>query len=413
MIRIHTRVSWVLLLSVFLACSFSSKKANAQYDQYVSYNDFYENLAPYGQWIEDPQYGNVWSPNESGSFRPYYTNGHWVMTEYGNTWVSDYAWGWACFHYGRWTYDPYYGWLWIPGQDWGPAWVSWRGGEGYYGWAPLGPNYTDFGADYSCPNDWWVFIPPQYMYTGNYYHYWYGPRGNSKIIHNTNFINHTFENNHVTYVSGPRSNEIEGITHQPVQVYHLANSTNMNTRTSNNVVKMYRPARIAPAATMGGQKVTPPNVVSAPQPVRSAPQPVSTGQSTPTQFKDVAPKNVRTETPGTNYNQTATPAAPQRGYNNNPYEYDVNRPVQQPSQTRQENAPQPTRSEPMQQQQQPVRQMEQPTRQMEQARPQAQPQQSAPQPMRQMQAAPQQAAPMRAAPAQAQPARGGAVGGRR
>ena len=121
---------------IFLNC-LPPTQAIAQYDDaYISYNDFFQNLAPYGQWIEDPKMGYVWSPEVEGNFRPYYTNGHWAMTDYGNTWVSDYAWGWACFHYGRWTFDSYYGWLWVPGSDWGPAWVAWRKGEGFWWIAP-------------------------------------------------------------------------------------------------------------------------------------------------------------------------------------------------------------------------------------------------------------------------------------
>jgi len=332
------RLSKLVLLCVVtmvLACLLSGPKTYAQYDDsYVSYNDFYENLAPYGQWIEDPQYGYVWSPNEDASFRPYYSNGHWVMTDYGNTWVSDYPWGWACFHYGRWTYDPYYGWLWIPGSNWGPAWVSWRYGEGYYGWAPLGPGYefaTSYG-DYMCPNDWWVFIPPQYVYTGNYYRYWYGPRGNSRIIANTTFVNNTYRNNNVTYVSGPRSRDIENITHQPVQVYRISNSRgNLNTRVRHDVIKMYRPAEIRPVANINGQRVTPPNVVRAPQPVSPA-QSVNSGQATPPQFRTHLPQ--QTETPGTNFNHTAEPRRTSPRSDNNPYEWDVNRPVRQPQQDR-------------------------------------------------------------------------------
>ncbi len=55
------------------------------------------------------------------------------MTEYGNTWVSDYDWGWAPFHYGRWVNNRYNEWVWIPDTVWSPAWVSWRSGGGYYG----------------------------------------------------------------------------------------------------------------------------------------------------------------------------------------------------------------------------------------------------------------------------------------
>src|SRR5688500_17777318 len=66
---------------------------------------FYNDLAPHGRWINNNSYGQVWVPNAGRGFRPYYTNGHWAMTQYGNMWVSDYDWGWAPFHYGRWTYD--------------------------------------------------------------------------------------------------------------------------------------------------------------------------------------------------------------------------------------------------------------------------------------------------------------------
>jgi hypothetical protein len=389
-------LAFAFLSYLLLTCCLPVQKVHAQYDEAnISYNDFYENLAPYGQWIEDPQYGYVWSPNEDGSFRPYYSNGHWVMTDYGNTWVSDYPWGWACFHYGRWTYDPYYGWLWIPGSNWGPAWVSWRYGEGYYGWAPLGPGYEFANAygDYSCPNDWWVFIPPQYVYTGNYYRYWYGPRGNSHIINNTVFVNNTYVNNHVTYVSGPRGHDIESITHQPVQVYKLTNSTNLNTRVHHDVIKMYRPMEIRQAATINGQRSTPPNVVRAPQPVRTA-QSVNTGQATPPQFRTRLQNN-REETPGTNYNQTAEPQKPRPRNNTNPYEWDGNRPANQPEpnrapeqQRQQQQQPQPQRSWGTQlpQHTEPQRQAPQPQPQRQAPAPAPQPQRQAPAPQPQRQA---------------------------
>ncbi|HXS37488.1 MAG TPA: DUF6600 domain-containing protein, partial [Flavipsychrobacter sp.] len=82
----------------------------AQVGVSVSYQTFYDDLSPYGQWVSDGGYGNVWVPyTNDANFRPYCTGGHWAMTDYGNTWVSDYPWGWATFHYGRWTYDQYYG----------------------------------------------------------------------------------------------------------------------------------------------------------------------------------------------------------------------------------------------------------------------------------------------------------------
>ncbi len=110
----------------------------------VSY--FYEQLSPYGDWVETPSYGWVWSPRYVAvEWRPY-TLGHWVYTDdEGWLWVSDEEWGWAAYHYGRW-YLTSGRWYWVPGRDWSPAWVSWRSGGGYIGWAPLPPQ-ASFAAE--------------------------------------------------------------------------------------------------------------------------------------------------------------------------------------------------------------------------------------------------------------------------
>lgn len=102
---------------------------------------FYDSLAPYGDWVEIPDYGWSWSPRVEPGWRPY-TRGQWVMTDDGWFWDSDEHFGWAAYHYGRWVNDPNYGWFWVPGTEWAPAWVSWRHGSGYTGWAPLPPRAT-------------------------------------------------------------------------------------------------------------------------------------------------------------------------------------------------------------------------------------------------------------------------------
>ena len=103
---------------------------------------FYDDLSPYGDWIEYDEYGRVWVPRVSHDWRPY-TRGRWVWTdESGWLWVSDENFGWAVFHYGRWLPDPRHGWVWVPGYEWAPAWVAWRSGGGYIGWAPLPPRAT-------------------------------------------------------------------------------------------------------------------------------------------------------------------------------------------------------------------------------------------------------------------------------
>jgi len=100
---------------------------------------FYEALAPYGDWIRTDDYGLVWCPAAKPvDWRPY-SDGEWIWTDYGWTWVADEPWGWAAFHYGRWYDDVRNGWSWVPGDEWGPGWVAWREGGGWVGWAPMPP----------------------------------------------------------------------------------------------------------------------------------------------------------------------------------------------------------------------------------------------------------------------------------
>jgi hypothetical protein len=123
----------------------------AQPDEYAdtdpsALTDFRPTLDPYGTWVDDTTYGTAWVPSASAvgaDFTPYQTAGHWTYDD-DYTWVSDYSWGWAPFHYGRWVYAPAFGWEWIPGRAYAGAWVSWRYGWddwAYVGWAPLSPTW--------------------------------------------------------------------------------------------------------------------------------------------------------------------------------------------------------------------------------------------------------------------------------
>jgi len=101
---------------------------------------YYGSLDRYGTWVETSTYGEAWCPLDvSAGWRPY-TVGRWAYTDYGWMWVAEDPWGYVPYHYGRWTFDSYYGWVWIPGDVWAPAWVSWRYGDGWIGWAPLPPD---------------------------------------------------------------------------------------------------------------------------------------------------------------------------------------------------------------------------------------------------------------------------------
>jgi hypothetical protein len=128
---------------------------------------FYDDLAPYGNWIERPSYGWVWTPRAvATSWRPY-EDGRWVWTDDGWTWITDEPYGWATYHYGRWYQDPEIGWSWVPGDTWGPSWVSWQEGGDYVGWAPLPPGVNVSvsigsgygGYAYGIAPEQYVFVP--------------------------------------------------------------------------------------------------------------------------------------------------------------------------------------------------------------------------------------------------------------
>ena len=121
-----------------------------------------EDLDNNGNWVNTPDYGNVWQPSVAPDWSPYY-NGRWAWEDwYGWTWVSYDPWGWAPYHYGRWFHHDRYGWCWYPGafgvhHYWSPALVGWFGfgagnfgfgfGFGNVGWVPLAP--------YEVFHPWW------------------------------------------------------------------------------------------------------------------------------------------------------------------------------------------------------------------------------------------------------------------
>ncbi len=106
----------------------------------VGIDFFYDQLAPYGEWVNVAPYGWVWCPYDvEAGWRPYW-DGDWVYSDFGWTFVSPVEWGWAVYHYGRWGFRDDFGWFWVPGSIWGPSWVSWRHGDGIIGWAPLPPD---------------------------------------------------------------------------------------------------------------------------------------------------------------------------------------------------------------------------------------------------------------------------------
>ncbi len=132
------------LLVTAAVVGLAAQAARAQVNVDVSIGGFYDELAPYGRWVEC-SYGQCWVPAQVATDWQPYSNGQWIYTEYGWTWVSNDPWGGNPYHYGTWASIPGYGWSWVPGTVWAPAWVTWSYSNNYVGWAPLPPTVV-FGA---------------------------------------------------------------------------------------------------------------------------------------------------------------------------------------------------------------------------------------------------------------------------
>jgi hypothetical protein len=108
----------------------------------VTDDEIDQSLQPYGEWVDDPDYGQVWRPYATDvgmDFTPYESGGGWVDTDGGWAFDSEYDWGWLPFHYGQWAWMSGGYWGWCRGHHWSPAWVDWRHGGGLVGWRPIAP----------------------------------------------------------------------------------------------------------------------------------------------------------------------------------------------------------------------------------------------------------------------------------
>ena len=243
-LRVCLKTATMLLILIAASMIFA-RQANAQHVN-VSFQLFYDNLSPYGQWVDYQDHGYVWVPDVEADFTPYSTRGHWIYTRYGWTWVSDYRWGWAPFHYGRWDYDDYYGWVWVPDNEWGPSWVTWRRSEGYYGWAPMGSGITislSFGGRDRHHNDHWTFVRDRDMTRSDWHRYRAGDRDRDRYITHSTIINQTYvdRSRNVTYVAGPRRDDVQRATKQSIRTHEIQDRDTPGQTVNNDRVQIYRP----------------------------------------------------------------------------------------------------------------------------------------------------------------------------
>jgi len=198
----------------------------AQAHRGISVQVFYDDLRPYGTWVDSPEYGYVWVPDVEPGFQPYGTSGYWTYTIYGWTWVSHYRWGWAPFHYGRWYFDNWYGWVWVPGYEWGPGWVSWRHCDGYFGWAPLTPGFhvtVNVNVNINIPAPYWVFLPERHFGRHDMDRYYTGRVDNDRLYRRSSVMGGTLADRETNarYYAGPEVREVSRATgrdFKPVEV---------------------------------------------------------------------------------------------------------------------------------------------------------------------------------------------------
>ncbi len=231
-------------------------------------SDFYEPLAPQGDWVVIGSYGRCWRPGHvARDWRPY-CNGNWQRTDAGWYWVSDEPWAWATYHYGRWDYTSQSGWYWVPQTQWAPAWVSWHEGGGYVGWAPLQPSVSisagglvGFNQSRIAPRA-FVFVEQRRFLDP------IRPTtvvvNNTTVINKTTIITNTKMVNNTVINEGPATAVIEKASGRKVQALPVRE---LRQKTEATVVARQR----TPAATSEKKVRTPVRSVAEPREQRAAP----------------------------------------------------------------------------------------------------------------------------------------------
>ncbi len=265
----------ILLLALAISALVLPSLRQAAAGTDVSIDFFYDNLGDNGSWVEAGDYGYCWQPNVAASNRDWrpYTDGYWAYTDVGWTWVSYEDFGWATYHYGRWAQLEDYGWVWVPGTEWGPAWVSWRTGGDYVGWAPLPPRsgrggepiYEGRGIsgqvdiEFNIGPSYYNFVDVRYIGEPVLRDRIFEPTRNVTYINQTvNVTNITYNDNRVQ-VYGPDYDRLSRYSTRPIQRLTLERETNLDPRAALQAGKMSR---------VQGNRL----MIAAPQRIERAPQ---------------------------------------------------------------------------------------------------------------------------------------------
>ena len=173
----------------------------------------YEDLDASGNWRDDPDYGNVWTPTHVAAGWTPYHDGHWAWIDpWGWTWVDDAPWGFAVSHYGRWA-NIKGSWGWVPGPPreqavYAPALVAFVGGKDFQGSLSVGNTVAAVAAVVG----WFPLAPrevfrPSYPVSRGYFdninrsNAVIAPATITKVYNTTNITNNTTIINKTTNVN--------------------------------------------------------------------------------------------------------------------------------------------------------------------------------------------------------------------
>jgi len=243
----------------------------------VDYKQFYDELAPYGEWVQvnakdigldlkksegensslmndllgiknayadDVNFGMffVWKPSpdlavtvtagEPAVYTPY-TNGQWVNTNDGWYFKAPTPYEETTCHYGRWAYSPALGWVWLPGRVWSPAWVEWREDDNYIAWAPVPPSVyivDNVLSPVVIHDDRYVIVDKRHFIEPSVYKYRYSYKENKNkiMIKEMTKVDGVMIKNKTVINKGPDPFNIEKVTGKKIETVKINKVKNKN-----------------------------------------------------------------------------------------------------------------------------------------------------------------------------------------
>lgn len=238
----------------------------------VDYKEFYDALAPHGEWIEvkgndigvdlkkesaslngsrtisisdlfgvntayadNAEFGSfyVWKPApalsittssvEPVDYQPY-TNGQWVYTDAGWYFKAATPPEEITSHYGRWVNSPSIGYVWMPGRVWAPSWVDWRENDTYVAWTPTSPasyivNNVILGQPVVEEN--YVVVEKRYFVEPTVYKYMYKENKNKIMIKEWRSLDGVMVMNKTVINKGPDYTVIQTVSGNPFEMVKL------------------------------------------------------------------------------------------------------------------------------------------------------------------------------------------------